>query len=106
MSTISGSTKTPDKGSNVTPSFASVPLAKTTVSGDEWAKRGGSRLYRKRAKRMVLLLRSCEPQSKRATTEQTHYWLDSMTMQEGRRLRSPSERLADTAREAKNPIKV
>lgn len=53
--------------------------------------------YNRRIKRMVGLLASGAGNLSRAEiAAQSHYWLTTMTPEEGRRLRSPAERLSDS----------
>ncbi len=72
-----------------------VPSVKTSLPPGEWEKRVGSRVYRRKAKRMISLLSHGESLSRRERADQSHYWLDSAVV-EDRRQRSPSERLADS----------
>ncbi len=78
-----------------TKSTPRTPHVKTNLTSEEWAKRGGSRAYTKRVKRMLNLLSSGEPQGRGERVRQAHYWLDANQV-EDRRQRSPSERLADS----------
>lgn len=65
-----------------------------TSSSPSAPKRGHG--YPKRVKRMMVLLSGLDGKLSRAELRrQGHYWLEAQTVEEGRRLRSPSERLHD-----------
>lgn len=82
-----------------------VPHVKENMPKDEWQKRINSPLYRKRVKRMVALLKSCQPQANQETAAQSHYWLDSAQPDDTRRLRSPSERSEEKESTLKDSVK-
>lgn len=87
----------------------STPRIKDSLPTAEWAKRGGSKIYQRRVKRMVNLLASGEGKlSKGERARQVHYWLEAAAVTDDRRMRSPSERLNDQRANAalKDSVKV
>lgn len=85
---------TPSK-SNAQSKSPSTPHVKIGLTPQEWTKRGGSRAYTKRVKRMIGILSGGQPQTRGERARQSHYWLNPMFEEGNRRMRSPSERLVD-----------
>lgn len=76
-----------------------VPSIKSTLPPEQWNKRVESRIYRRKIGQFVRLLKTLDPLGRKLTRETkdiAHYFLDVATVEESRRMRSPSERLSDS----------
>lgn len=86
------------KGSNLT---AKVTV-KSQLAPDDWRKRVESRVYRRKVRNMVRVLKVLIPAARHLTADQreaAHFFLDSLSFEEVRRQRSPAERMNDVLKD-------